>query len=89
MYNGPQEQPSMPVYGASEIGQVAEDLFLYPAGRLDLGTREVAYVPLFTESVPYKHIYQWDIPDYVNQEGVYEYRRDSPAERRRSGTASA
>lgn len=77
-YNGPQEQPSMPVYGAAEIGQVAEDLFLYPAGRLDLGTREVAYVPLFTESVPYQHIYQWDIPDYVNQEGVYEYAKKQP-----------
>jgi hypothetical protein len=72
-YNGPQDQSAMPAYGASEIGQVAEDLFLYPAGHLDLGTREVAYIPLFTESVPCKHIYQWDIPDYVNQQGVYEY----------------
>jgi hypothetical protein len=77
-FNGPQEQPSMPVYGAAEIGQVAEDLFLYPAGRLDLGTREVAYVPLFTESVPYQHVYQWDIPDYVNQESVYEYSQKQP-----------
>jgi len=77
-YNGPQEQPPMPIYGAAEIGQAAEDLFLYPAGRLDLGTREVAYVPLLTESVPYQHIYQWDIPDYVNQEGVYEYAKKQP-----------
>ncbi len=74
-YNGPQDQPSMPVYGASEIGQVAEDLFLYPAGRLDLGVREVAYVPLFTESVPCKHIYQWDIADCVSREGIYWYWR--------------
>jgi hypothetical protein len=78
VYNGPQDQSAMPAYGASEIGQVAEDLFLYPAGRLDLGTQEVAYVPLFTENVPYKHIYQWDIPDYVNEEGVYEYSRRQP-----------
>jgi len=77
-YNGPQDQASMPAYSASEVGQVAEDLFLYPAGRLDLGTREVAYVPLFTESVPYRHVYQWDIPDYTNEQGVYEYARRQP-----------
>jgi hypothetical protein len=74
-YNGPQDEASMPAYSVSEAGQAAEDLSLYPAGRLDLGTREVAYVPLFTESVPCKHVYQWDIPDYINREGIYEYSR--------------
>ncbi len=75
VYNGPQDTSSMPAYGVSETGQVAEDLFLYPAGRLDLGTREVTYVPLFTESIPYRHVYQWDIPDYVSRQGAYWYWR--------------
>jgi hypothetical protein len=35
----------------------------------------VAYIPLFTETVPYKHIYQWDIPDYVDAQGRYDYNR--------------
>ena len=72
---GPAEA-AMPAYGAAEAGQRAEDLFLYPAGRIDMAKAEVAYVPLFTESVPYKHIYQWDIPDYVDEEGSYRYRGD-------------
>ena len=64
---------AMPAYGTAEAGVVAEDLFLYPAGTLELDRDEVAYVPLFTESVPYTHVYQWDIPDYVTEEGRYTY----------------
>jgi len=36
-----------------------------------LAKGEVGYFPLFTESVPYKHIYRWEIPDYVKPEGDY------------------
>ena len=71
----------MPEYGAAAAGTVAEDLFLYPAGPIDLDHSEVAYIPLFTDSVPYEHIYQWDIPDYVNEQDRYDYGRnqgDSP-----------
>jgi hypothetical protein len=74
-YRGRRETP-MPAYGAAEAGQTAEDLFLYPAGPINLGRDEVAYVPLFTESIPYEHIYQWDIPDYVDEEGRYQYDRN-------------
>ncbi len=70
-YPGMADQAAMPAYGAAEAGIVAEDLFLYPAGRLDLDRNEVAYVPLFTETVPCKHIYQWDIPDTAGKEGDY------------------
>lgn len=66
----------MPAYGAAEMGQVAEDLFLYPAGPINLGRDEVAYLPLFTESIPYEHIYQWSIPDYVDEEGRYRYNQN-------------
>jgi len=71
VYPGMGDQAAMPAYGAAEAGIVAEDLFLYPAGRLDLGRNEVAYVTLFTETVPCKHIYQWDIPDTAGKEGDY------------------
>jgi hypothetical protein len=65
-----------PDYGAAEAGTVAEDLFLYPAGRIDLDRGQVAYIPLFTESVPCEHIYQWDLPDYVDEAGRYFYNPD-------------
>ena len=58
-----------PIYGAAEEGVVAEDLFLYPAGRITLEPDQVAYVPLFTETVPYKHLYQWDIPRTMDETG--------------------
>jgi len=69
-----------PEYGTAEVGAAAEDLFLYPAGSIDLDRSEVAYIPLFTESVPYQHIYQWDIPDYVNEQDRYSYGRDERAD---------
>jgi hypothetical protein len=80
-YRGRRETP-MPAYGAAEAGQTAEDLFLYPAGPVNLGRDEVAYVPLFTESIPYEHIYQWDIPDYVDEEGRYQYDRNRQGQER-------
>jgi len=71
----------MPAYGAAEAGQVAEDLFLYPVEKVHLAKGEVGYFPLFSESVPYKHIYQWKIPDYVDEEDRYSYRRRREQER--------
>jgi len=65
-----------PAYGAAEAGTVAEDLFLYPTGKIDLDRGQVAYIPLFTESVPCEHIYQWELPDYIDQVGRYSYNPD-------------
>jgi hypothetical protein len=61
----------MPAYGAAEVGKMAEDLFLYPVEKMHLAKEEVGYFPLFTESVPYKHIYRWEIPNYINPEASY------------------
>jgi hypothetical protein len=66
----------MPAYGAAELGKVAEDLFLYPVEKVHLAKGQVGYLPLFTESIPYKHIYQWKIPDYVTEEESYSYRSE-------------
>ena len=69
------EQPAMPAYRAAAAGQTAEDLFLYPLKSVSLKKGEVGYFPLFTESVPYKHIYQWQVRDSIVQEGYSEPRR--------------
>ncbi|MFC1738399.1 hypothetical protein ACFL1G_05025 [Planctomycetota bacterium] len=65
----------IPAYGAAEVGMAAEDLFLYPVEGVSLEKGEVGYLPLFTESVPYKHIYKWEILDYVSEEERYSYQR--------------
>lgn len=78
---GGYEELFMPEYGAAEAGKVAEDLFLYPVENVHLKKRQVGYLPLFTESVPYKHIYQWKIPDYINEEERYSYDRRQEQER--------
>jgi hypothetical protein len=71
----------LPAYGAAEIGKVQEDLFFYPVKNVHIKKGEVCYLPLFTESVPYKHIYLWEIPDYVDEErGYYEQDRDQRRE---------
>ena len=71
----------MPSYGAAEGGKVSEDLFFYPLEKVQLAKGQVGYFPLFTETIPYKHIYQWNIPDYVNQEDRYRRSRRDEQER--------
>ena len=63
----------MPDYGSAEAGTVAEDLFFYPVENINLKKGQVGYYPLFTESVSYKHVYRWQIPDYINQQEHYVY----------------
>ena len=67
--------PRMPDYGTAQAGMVAEDLFFYPIEKVSLKKGQVGYYPLFTESVPYTHIYRWEIPDYVNEQDQYRYDR--------------
>ncbi len=66
----------MPAYGATEGGKISEDLFFYPLEKVQLAKGQVGYFPLFTETVPYKHIYQWNIPDYVSRDDRYQQRRN-------------
>ena len=69
----------MPAYGAAEFGKMAEDLFLYPVEKVRLTKGEVGYFPLFTDSVPYKHIYRWEIPNYISpEENYYNQPRQQP-----------
>ena len=78
---GAEPAPVMPEYGIPKEGQTAEDLFLYPVENVQLRKGETGYYPLFTESVAFKHIYLWEIPDYVDEEERYYYdrrRREKP-----------
>jgi len=69
----------MPTYGAAEVGKTAEDLFLYPVEKVHLAKSDVGYFPLFTEEVPYTHIYRWEIPDYIGEgEQYYDQGRQKP-----------
>jgi len=66
----PTQTPALPGYeAASARGEAAEDLFLYPVKEVTLAKGEVGYYPLFTASIPYQHVYQWNIPDYIWAEG--------------------
>jgi hypothetical protein len=73
-----------PEYGAAAVGKTVEDLFFYPVEQVTLGKGETGYYPLFTASVPYKQIYQWEIPDYINREDRYgdprREQREAPEE---------
>jgi len=69
------EMAFMPSYGAAEAGKTSEDLFFYPVEKVNLAKGQTGYYPLFTESVAYKHIYEWKIPDYVSEDDQYSYPR--------------
>ncbi len=84
-YGGFVEQSTVditPDYDVPKEGLAAEDLFLYPIENVRLKKGERGYYPLFTESVPFKHIYTWEIPDYVNEEGRYYYDYDRGSRQR-------
>jgi len=81
LYRPEERVAALPGYAASQVGEAAEDLFFYPLEGVSLANGEVGYYPLFTGSVPYKHIYQWTIPDYTSQTDRYDERRREEEER--------
>lgn len=74
-----------PRYAAARVGQVKEDLFLYPLGKVTLAKRETGYFTLFTESVPYHHVYRWEIPDYLETDERYVSYEDRERIRKQRG----
>jgi len=60
-----------PAYSTAQEGTVSEDLFLYPVENITLRRGETALLPLFTAEVPYKHIYIWKIPDWLDENDRY------------------
>ena len=70
-----------PSYSTAAAGAVAEDLFFYPVGDFTIRRGETACIPLFTAQVPYKHIYVWQIPDFIDERERYRNERDEPESR--------
>lgn len=48
-------------------GSAVEDMFFYDAGKVTLAKGDRSYRPLFTSSCDFKHIYEWEIIDYVDE----------------------
>lgn len=70
-YSSEAETTPRPGYSTALAGQVVEDLFLYPAGNLNLRRGETAYIPLFSADVPYERLYTWKIADLLDTEERY------------------
>jgi hypothetical protein len=58
-------------YSSVAKGKVSEDLFLYPVKNVCLKRGETAYIPLFKGMLPYRHIYTWQIGDYLDDNNRY------------------
>lgn len=58
----------------------AEDLFFYRQPSVTLKKGERGYYVLFTMKSPYEHIYEWDIPDYVNESQYVRRDEEPPSE---------
>ncbi|MBU1077098.1 MAG: hypothetical protein KKH98_07390 [Spirochaetes bacterium] len=73
-------------YGYSSIkglpGESEEDLFLYNKDEVSLKKGERAYYHIFSDTVPYKHIYKWEVADTtrVDQMGYRTSQQDIPKE---------
>ena len=70
-YRNAAENAPAPSYGVPQLGQQTEDLFFYPLEHVNLRTGETGYYPLFTISVPYTQLYQWTIPNAIDQYSRY------------------
>ncbi len=62
---------SSPSYSTAAGGTAAEDLFFYPVADFTLNRDETAWLPLFTASMPYKHVYTWSIGDTLDRNNGY------------------
>jgi hypothetical protein len=67
---------AFPTADAPPEGTAVEDLFLYTVPNVTLKRGERGLYPLFSASVPYAHVYEWEIPDTLDEHQV------EPRERR-------
>ena len=63
--------PSSPIMGES-----SEDLYFYQIDNVTLKKGERGYYPLFSDKIPYEHVYTWDIPNYINENSNYRGQPD-------------
>ncbi len=65
-----------PSYGTPAEGTETEDLFFYPLKDVTLARGETGYYPLFSQRIPFEHVYTWEIPDYIDQYDHYQQPSD-------------
>ena len=71
------------LYSATQpmAGETSEDLYFYKKPAVTLKKGERARYEVLTASVPYEHLYQWDVLDSMNVDDR-GYRQDSSANRK-------
>jgi len=67
--DGFQNLPSMPA--TPVMGESAEDLYFYQIDDVTLKKGERGYYPLFSQEIPYEHVYTWEIPNYIDENAGY------------------
>lgn len=70
LYNVESYAPTPGVSPQDLAGTFQEDLFYYARKHLSLKKGERGYYTIFSQTVPYSHIYEWDIPDTLNREST-------------------
>src|SRR5262249_35674339 len=66
-------EESLPAYSvAPPEGQTREELFFYEQKSVTLKKGERGYYSLYTLDVPYEHVYEWKIPDTLNEQQPYQ-----------------
>jgi hypothetical protein len=48
-------------------GEASEDLFFYDRPNVTLAKGERALYPVFTENVPFRHVYLWEVPEETEE----------------------
>jgi hypothetical protein len=72
VYSPGMEEPTP--YDVSPVeGQAEEELFFYRQDAVTLQKGERGYYPLYTLQVPYEHIYEWKIPDTLDEQRSGRY----------------
>ncbi len=69
-----------PEYGAPAQGTETEDLFFYPVENVTLERGQTGYYPLFSQRIPYEHVYTWEIADYIDDYERYQQPDDERRE---------
>ena len=77
------ESGAPPSFDIPEVGARREDLFLYPLAAVTLARGASGWYPLLGAKVPFEHVYEWRIPDYVNEQERYDRHEDDKEEQAR------
>jgi len=74
------DEGGFPTAGAPAQGEAAEDLFFYEQKDVRLARGERGLYPLFTVRVPCEHLYEWSIPDTIDEDTYRRGQEQAPRE---------